>query len=138
MAVARRSASGLALVGILGLVTPPLTDAARGADPALVLQARKELVLLQGDLMHPYTIQPSMRSMAWIHKRLFTAVRAGYLRFDDRSRFLEGRPTPAEPRAVDPRRDRRGYPPRPVGEPVLGRPPGRSGDPLLAGPEHAS
>ena len=51
-----------------------------------------------------------LRKMSRIHQRLYTVVRFGYLKFGDRSEFLQGKRSPAETQEGESsRRDRFGY-----------------------------
>ncbi|MGE0872827.1 MAG: hypothetical protein AB7P03_30005 [Kofleriaceae bacterium] len=76
-----------------------------GSDEQGVRTATAELSILAGDLEAGATDKLLKRS---VHKRVFTAVRDGYLRLSGSS-YLEGRGTAAEPSALEVRTDRRGY-----------------------------
>jgi hypothetical protein len=80
-----------------------------GADEALVAETRRELELLRADLTRDGFVRKKLKKKRVVHKRLFTATRAKYLRFDETSSFLEGASTPARPEEASVRRDRRGY-----------------------------
>lgn len=79
-----------------------------GQAEAAVAQTRSELKLLAQDLLRPATRLPRLRKKARVHKRVFTAVSARYLRLGTTSAYLEHQSTPAESE-TNPRRDRRGY-----------------------------
>jgi len=72
-----------------------------------VEQTRQELQVMAEDLADPQRIVFDRRKKRRVHKRLFTAVRDGYLRFRSGNVFLEGQLSPAQ--SEDGRRDRRGY-----------------------------
>lgn len=92
-----------------GLLTPLLLQhLVYAGDEERTARAREELHLLAADL-EAGAARPKLFKKRKVHKRVFTAARDGYLRFDDDSRFLEGRGTPADADAREPRRDRRGY-----------------------------
>jgi hypothetical protein len=107
--LARRILAGAGLSLLLGLITPLLlTRVVFRGDGERVAVAEVELARLRADLESPGTVTADLLRTN-LHKRVFTATLDGYLRFGDESAFLEGRQTPAEPEAVDPRRDRIGY-----------------------------
>lgn len=91
---------------LLGALMPPLMDRlVFGPDAAAVATAQAELAALAADL--PAAIQPDLDRKKRVHKRVFSSVQAGYLRFGTNSRYLEGQFNPAESDAG--RRDRKGY-----------------------------
>lgn len=107
--LARRTLAGVGLSLVLGLLTPVLlTRVVFRGDGERVAAAEAELARLRADLEAPGTATGDLLRTN-IHKRVFTATTDGYLRFGADSAFLEGRSTPAEPEALDPRRDRIGY-----------------------------
>ena len=95
----------------LGVVTPSAVQSLLyGPANEVRAQTMEELQILASDVMDQSrggALRFDRRSR--VHKRLFTAVRDGYLRFDGDSRFLGGRSSPAEPTEHNIRRDRRGY-----------------------------
>ncbi len=93
---------------VLGAMTAPMLEVILyGTDEARVQEARIELDQMDVDLEDAITRRLAKKSR--VHKRIFTATQAGYLDFGEDSTFLEGRATPADEDATDPRRDRRGY-----------------------------
>lgn len=93
----------------LALITGPVLDrAVYGSDDARAGEARIEVDQLRADVQTAGVPQPKL-SRRNVHKRLYTAVRRGYLAFGDRSAFLGSHRSPAEPGAAAPRADRRGY-----------------------------
>lgn len=107
---ARRKA-GLILLPIgLGLLTQPLVSAlVYGPDEELVAQSELELQQLADDLIRRGVMKKRLRKKRRIHKRVFTAVQAGYFDPGEKSTYLGERTTPAIADAPDPRRDRKGY-----------------------------
>jgi len=92
----------------LGAVTSPLLALAwYGTDQARSDQAHAELQALAQDVDEGVTRR--LEKKGRVHKRVFTAVRDGYLDLSVGSAFLEGQDTPANDHAAAPRRDRRGY-----------------------------
>jgi len=98
-AAPRRAALAIGAVFAFGLAAPVVVDGAlSGADLERTAQAQGELQELARDLVAPGTLQPRLRTKS-VHKRVFTAVQAGYLVFAADSQFLGGAA----------RRDRVGY-----------------------------
>jgi hypothetical protein len=65
----------------LGVVTPPAVDALLApSDPDRAARVRRELEILGMNL--PSAVSPRLLSRSRVHKRLFTAVHDGYLRFE--------------------------------------------------------
>ena len=94
----------------LGVVTQPVVDRLLyGDDEEQVEHARSELEVLRQDLAAPDAFRSKWRKKSRVHKRMFTAVQSKYFRSGSFSGFLDGASTPAEPKATDPRRDRKGY-----------------------------
>ena len=93
-----------------GLVLAPVIQLiVVGSDEEAMASAQAEVRALASDLQLERRIFEG-RAKKSAHKRLFTAVRAGYLRFDAGSDFLENQPTPAlAPEDTTARRDRKGY-----------------------------
>lgn len=101
----------VASVLLLGSVTPAVIDRMiYGSDEERVALAQQELLLLARDLKKPGVLsQRRLERKKSVHKRVFTATKAGYLRFGDESAYLEQARTPAESDDDGARRDRRGW-----------------------------
>ncbi len=94
----------------LGLLSQPLVSAlVYGPDEELVAQTEAELELLADDLVRKGVMKKRLRKKKRVHKRIFTAVQAGYFDPSNTSAYLEGKTTPAVADAPEPRRDRKGY-----------------------------
>jgi len=76
-----------------------------GSDEEGTRMAEAELELLADDVVSGATEKLARRN---IHKRVYTAIRDGYLLMSGKP-FLEGGGTAAEPAAPNRRNDRRGY-----------------------------
>ncbi len=98
-----------AMVG-LSVATVPATEyVVYGSQVELRDQTTEELKLLAGDLLRAdargdLRIEGKRR----VHKRIFTAIRSGYVSFHTTSAFLGGMASPAESNGPA-RRDRKGY-----------------------------
>ena len=109
----RRAAVALLVPLALGCVTPVLVQSLLyGPAEELSAQTSTELRILASDVLaqsRAGTLTFERRSR--VHKRLFTAVRDGYLGFAGGSEFLEGGLSPAEEETdgVARRDDRKGY-----------------------------
>ena len=96
---------------VLGLATPPLVQRLwYGSDEALVAQTRAELEALRHDILQDGVIALQLHVKKRTHKRLFRAVRQGYLDPPAAGRFLEAGSSSVQSKQVLPaRRNRRGY-----------------------------
>lgn len=93
----------------LGVITEPIVSrVVYGADEDLVVQAQQELEALRDDLMAPEVLHRKLGKKRRVHKRVFTAVVAGYFDPDAPLAVLGGAPSAASD-AKDSRRDRLGY-----------------------------
>ena len=102
--------AGLAGLTALSAATPGLLDRLLyGSDAERAAQARAELDRLAGDLARPGATTGRLRRKSRVHKRVYTALEAGYLRFGADGAFLEGRRSPGEEGPGEARRDRLGY-----------------------------
>ena len=108
----RRLVVAASVVLGLSVATPVvLQHTLYGTDEERAGQAVAELTQLQRDLQRPGAIRRRLLRKRRVHKRVFTAIKAGYLTLGSDSAFLERQPTPAEvdDKAQHARRDRRGY-----------------------------
>jgi hypothetical protein len=104
----RITACAAAAVLALSLATGPLLERlVFGTDQERSTVARAEVAALRRDIAAAGTVRSRLLRKN-VHKRLFTAVRSGYLDLAG-GEFLGGRATPADPRADSPRQDRLGY-----------------------------
>ena len=96
---------------VAGLLTAPLfRNVLFSDDPQSVSMAQTEVEALRGDIELRAELGKRLRKTSRIHKRLYTAVRVGYLKFGDRSEFLQGKRSPAETQEGESsRHDRFGY-----------------------------
>lgn len=93
----------------LGVVTEPVVSRlVYGADEELVAQTQQELEQLREDLLAKGVVRRKLGKKRRVHKRIFTAVVAGYFDKDAELVFLEGAPSAASD-AEGARRDRQGY-----------------------------
>ena len=102
----------LAVAGVLvsaALVVPLTEGVFSRSDPKRIAATRAELILLRGDVNKEGVLNPYTFRKRFVHKRIFSAVRRGYVRFGDRSEFLEHQRNPVESPPGDGRTDRRGY-----------------------------
>jgi hypothetical protein len=106
-----RTAFALQLAALAaGAGLGPLIDRVRhGPDSMRAEATRDELDLLAADLSRDGALTRRLVATRRMHKRMFTAIREGYVRFGEGSSFLEGRLTVAEHDDAGVRRDRRGY-----------------------------
>lgn len=107
---ARTATAAILVVMAAGAITPvALEHLVYGADPRRAATAREEVELLANDLRRPRTLQVKAFSTERFHKRLFTGVKQGYIRFGETSAFLDQELSPAEAAEGQGRRDRHGY-----------------------------
>jgi hypothetical protein len=69
----------------------------------------QEVKLILQDLSDKEIIQPILLTTRNVHTRIFTAAKKDFLRFGNKSRFLENQVSPAEIERSAARTDRRGY-----------------------------
>ncbi|MEK7703250.1 MAG: hypothetical protein AAB317_04750 [Nitrospirota bacterium] len=81
----------IGFVFLFGIATTWSIDFFRfGYNPDAITQTKNELDLIRKDLLSGSVIQPSLFESSGFHKRIFTAVESGYLRFGNRhSYFLD-------------------------------------------------
>lgn len=96
-------------LGLAVLLMPLLEAVIYGDQPANVERVRAELETISQDLSRDGVLRHKLWRKRRVHKRLFTAVKSRYIRFEDKSRFLDGRRSPAEARDGEGRSDRKGY-----------------------------
>lgn len=105
-----RTVSLIGISSLLGIAAPPVTQRIFfGTDEQLAAQVRVEMAALRRDLETPGVAQPRLFRKRYLHTRLFTAVREGYLDFGNGSLFLGRQSSPGNATAIHPRRDRLGY-----------------------------
>lgn len=97
------------IVALSALLVPVIEQIVYGTQSELRDRTTSELKLLASDILQASERgDVALTKKRRVHKRLFTAVRSGYMRFGNRSRFLGDQQSPAE--AVgEGRRDRKGY-----------------------------
>lgn len=103
--------SVVSLVGPLalgGLTAVALAAVFAAGDEDRIAQTRAEIVALATDLEAGVATRRLLRKRS-IHKRLYTSVAVGYLKFGRDSKFLDGQLNPAEAPDGEGRRDRQGY-----------------------------
>ncbi len=95
---------------ILGIAAPKIVYAINSiGNNEKSEQARKELNQIKNDLLKRGTILNKLKRKSYVHKRIYTSIVDGYLRYSNNSEFLEYMSTPAEKNSINPRKDRIGY-----------------------------
>lgn len=88
----RRDHFIMAGVFFLGFSTPPVANRfLYGASEAKAAIAREELTQISTALLQPDVLQKKLFEKSSIHKRIFTAEKAGYFKLDTHNQFLKGR-----------------------------------------------
>ncbi|MEK7703128.1 MAG: hypothetical protein AAB317_04120 [Nitrospirota bacterium] len=100
----------MGFVFLLGAATTWAIDRFHfGSSDQGIAQASAELELMRKDLLSGKIIQVSLLEGGGIHKRIYTAVESGYIRFGSQSLFLENQSSQLEVEKSRARTDRRGY-----------------------------
>jgi hypothetical protein len=99
-----------AAVFVVGIITAPLLNLLiYGSAAEAEAATKRELQLLQKDFLNPTANKKKIIRRKRVHKRVYTAVLQNYFHLPEDSLFLEGKQTPAGPKADDIRNDRKGY-----------------------------
>lgn len=95
---------------IIGIGTPGVVEKLNSFGNRERIEITKvELGKIKNDLRAKGLIFAKLKTRRLVHKRLYTAVKQGYIRFGYTSSFLNYRPTPGEKNSLNPRKDRTGY-----------------------------